>query len=69
MNLLSYEEQRWVIAATKSVADLCLLRNTPLIEGWLAGAPLPRGPLITFMRNSFEPVASFGSYELLRRRD
>jgi hypothetical protein len=65
--LFDDEHQRQVIADTRSIAGLCLLENTPLAEHWSEG-PVPPGPLVSYLRHGFEPVASFGDYRLLRRR-
>jgi len=59
-------DQRSVIAATRSVDGLCLLRNTGLAESW-SGGPIPPGPLVRYLGVGFEPIATFGPYELLRR--
>lgn len=55
-----------VIEETRDIKGLCLLRNIPLAETWSYG-PVPRGPLVDYLEQGFRPVASFGTYELLRR--
>ncbi len=60
--------QERVIEQTRSIQELCLLRNTTLAEGWSAG-PIPDGPLVGYLEEGFEPVATFGAYELLKRQE
>jgi hypothetical protein len=55
-----------VIEETKDIKGLCLLRNIPLAETWSYG-PVPRGALVEYLERGFQPVATFGTYELLRR--
>ena len=58
--------QQQVIAATRSIDGLCLLRNIPLAAGW-GGGVIPPGPLVRYMHRGFEPIARFGDYTLLKR--
>jgi hypothetical protein len=55
-----------VIDQTKDIKGLCLLRNTPLAETWSYG-PVPKGPLVEYLEEGFEPVTAVGTYEILRR--
>jgi hypothetical protein len=64
--LFDDEAQRKVIADTRSIPDLCQLRNIPSAEGWSNG-PIPPGPLVSYMYRDFTPIARWGDYELLRR--
>jgi hypothetical protein len=67
MTLFDESHQRRVIEETRSIRDLCLLRNIPQAEGWSEG-PIPQGPLVRYLEHGFRPIASFeGNYELLRR--
>lgn len=67
MTLFDESHQRRVIGETRSIRDLCLLRNIPQAEGWSAG-PIPQGPLVRYLEHGFKPIAGFeGNYELLRR--
>jgi hypothetical protein len=66
MTLFDDAQQRRVIEDTRSIDGLCLLRNTGLAEGWSRG-PVPTGPLVRYLKRGFEPIVSFGPYELLRR--
>jgi hypothetical protein len=58
--------QRRVIADTRSIEGLCMLRNTPLAEGWGNGS-IPSGPLVRYLERGFKPVTTIQSYELFRR--
>jgi len=67
MTLFDDAHQEHVIAATRSIRGLCLLRNQPIAESW-SGGPVPAGPLVDYLSHGFKPLASFeGNYELLRR--
>ncbi|HSS03731.1 MAG TPA: hypothetical protein VLK89_00910 [Solirubrobacterales bacterium] len=64
--LFDDDAQRRVIADTRSIEGLCLLRNVPLAQGW--GEGIPPGPLVRYLHRGFEPIAAFDNdYELLRR--
>ena len=58
--------QRHVIADTRSISNLCLLKNVPLASGWGNGR-IPRGPLIAYLHRGFVPIVKIGDYALLRR--
>jgi hypothetical protein len=58
--------QRRVIEDTRSISDLCLLKNVPLAAGWGNGK-IPRGPLIAYLNHGFTPIVKIGDYALLRR--
>lgn len=60
--------QERVVEQTRSIPNLCLLRNQPLAEGWSAG-PVPQGPLVAYLEDGFRPVFSRDGYELLRREN
>jgi len=64
--LFDAEHQRQVIADTRAIEGLCLLRNLPLAEGW-SGGTIPPGPLVRYLHRGFVPLASFGDYRLLKR--
>lgn len=64
--LFDEAHQRSVLAETRSIPGLCLLRNIPLAQGWAPNGE-PHGPLVHFVETGFRPVASFGEYELLQR--
>lgn len=52
-----------VIEEIDDIEGLCLLRNMPQAEGW---GPV-EGPLVDYLSEGFEPIATVGVYELLRR--
>ncbi len=58
--------QQRVIEDTRSIPDLCLLKNVPLAAGWGNGK-IPRGPLIDYLNRGFVPIVKIGDYALLRR--
>jgi hypothetical protein len=60
--------QERVVEQTRSIDDLCLLRYTSLAEGW-SGGPVPKGPLVTYLEEGFQPIFSREGYELLRREE
>jgi len=64
--LFDAAQQRQVVDETNDIEGLCLLRNQGIAEFWSAG-PVPPGPLVENLKQGFEPIATFGSYELLRR--
>jgi hypothetical protein len=64
--LLSDSQQQQVVEETSSIEGLCLLRSQAIAEFWSAG-PVPPGPLVEYLKKGFKPVATFGTYELLRR--
>lgn len=64
--LFDDSQQQRVIDETSSIEGLCLLRNQGIAEFWSAG-PVPDGPLVGYLRQGFRPIATFGTYELLRR--
>jgi hypothetical protein len=59
--------QRHVIADIRAVKGLCELRNLPIAAGWGNGE-IPPGPLVRYLDHGFAPVASWGDYELLKRK-
>lgn len=63
--LFDDEAQRRVIADTRLIEGLCLLRNLPLAEGW--GEGIPPGPLVRYLHRGFRLLGADGDYELLRR--
>jgi hypothetical protein len=58
--------QQRVIDETRDIPDLCVLENESLALGWTAGSP-PEGPLVEYLHSGFEPIATVGAYNLLRR--
>lgn len=60
--------QEKVVEQTRDIPNLCLLRNTSLAEGW-SGGEIPRGPLVVYLEEGFEPIFSREGYELLRREE
>ena len=64
--LFDDSRQRDVIEETRGIEGLCLLESEPLALGWTAGAP-PEGPLVSYLHRGFRPIATVGSYRLLRR--
>jgi len=64
--LLDAARQRRVVAATRSISGLCLLENERLLHFWIPGA-VPPGPLVRYVHRGFRPVATFGSFRLLKR--
>ncbi len=58
--------QEKVIEETESIPNLCLLKNIPLALNWGAGK-IPRGPLVEYMHEGFEPLTKIQSYGLYRR--
>jgi hypothetical protein len=66
MTLFDADRQRRVVEETRSIEGLCLLRNNPLAAGWNKET-VPSGPLIRYLSKGFTPLATVGSYELLRR--
>ena len=64
--LFDDERQRQAIEDTRGIEDLCLLRNIPLAAGW-GGGVIPPGPLVSYLERGFEPLATWGDYELLVR--
>jgi hypothetical protein len=67
MTLFSDDLQRRVVDELEPIEDLCLLRNRSIEALWTGSDPSPRGPLLRFMGHGFTLVATFGSYELLKR--
>lgn len=65
-NLFDDELQDRVIEETKDIKGLCLLRNIGQAETWSFG-PVPKGPLIEYLEEGFQPVTAVGAYEILRR--
>jgi hypothetical protein len=64
--LFDDERQREAIADIEGIEGLCLLRNIPIAAGW-GGGEIPPGPLVSYLERGFEPLASWGDYELLQR--
>lgn len=58
--------QARVIEETRSISNLCLLKNIPLALNWGNGK-IPRGPLIEYMHEGFVPVTKIQNYLLMRR--
>lgn len=58
--------QQRVIDETRPLRGLCLLENEGLAAGW-SGGEIPNGPLVRYLRTGFRPIATIGSYRLLRR--
>jgi hypothetical protein len=65
-NLFDAKLQDRVIEETKDIKGLCLLRNIGLAETWSFG-PVPKGPLVEYLEEGFQPVTAVGAYEILRR--
>jgi hypothetical protein len=61
--LFDDETQERVIEEIRDIEGLCLLRNNPQAAGWGA----VEGPLVDYLSKGFEPVATIGVYELLKR--
>jgi hypothetical protein len=60
--------QQRMIASARSIDGLCLLENVPLARWWTAaGAVVPPGPMVRYLRHGFVPIAKFGDYQLLKR--
>ncbi|HEX6228208.1 MAG TPA: hypothetical protein VFZ41_01965, partial [Solirubrobacterales bacterium] len=66
MTLFDEDDQRRVIADTRSIDGLCLLENPAIAAAW-SGGEIPEGPLVRYLRRGFEPVVAIGDYQLLRR--
>ena len=56
------DEER-VIGEIDSIEGLCLLRNTGQAEAW---GPV-EGPLVDYLSEGFDPIATIGPYEILKR--
>lgn len=44
------------------------MRNRFIELFWTHNAPLPPGPLVTFVEERFTPIETIGFYELMRER-
>lgn len=64
--LFDERAQQRVIEDTRLIGDLCLLENRPLARSWSAGN-YPRGPLVHYLGQGFEPIATFDDFRLLKR--
>jgi len=64
--LFDATRQRQVVAATRSIRGLCLLKNSALLHFWIPGA-IPSGPLMRYLQHGFRPIGDFGAFQLLKR--
>ncbi|OBF98414.1 hypothetical protein A5773_09140 [Mycobacterium sp. 852014-52450_SCH5900713] len=67
--LFGSDRQQRVIETIRSIEGLCLLENVPLAQRWsrLGAGGMPPGPLVSYLRHGFVPIATFGDYQLLKR--
>jgi hypothetical protein len=59
--------QNQLVRSFENIDGLCLLKNNAIEEFWERGKVPHDGPLVTFVRHGFQPIAAFGNYELSRR--
>lgn len=64
------DEQQRIVDEMRAMPRPCALRKDPLADAWLAGTPPPDTPLVNYIFNEFEPVATVNewSFELPESR-
>jgi len=68
--VMGSDEQQRVVDQLRATPRPCALRKDPLADAWLAGHPPPDTPLVNYIFNEFEPVATVSewSFELPKGR-
>jgi hypothetical protein len=66
--LFDHQTQLRVVAALGRAPGACVLRNEGVIAFWNQGRPMPRGPLTSYIRQTYRPAWELGGYEILTRR-
>ncbi len=64
---LDAAQQESVVSQIRDQPGMCVAISPTLVDFWAAGRPVPRRPLVEYIDTAFEPVATFGIYELLKR--
>lgn len=68
MQLFDDQTQRRVVSALRRARGACVLRNEGIIAFWNQARPMPRGPLTSYIRQTYRPAWELGGYEILTRR-
>jgi hypothetical protein len=69
MFLLDGDQQSQVAGALASDGRSCVVRDDSLTAAWLQGRTLPRGPLVELIEAEYEPLESYGTSQILVRKD
>lgn len=65
MVLLDEARQQRVVDQLRSMPRPCAIRNEGVANAWLGGKPRPDAPLVNYLFEEFEPVATVGETEFL----
>lgn len=65
---LDSAQQKQVVAQFQGRPRLCVVKDQAVVDFWAEGRPVPSGPLIEYIDNTFRPDRVFGDYELLVAR-
>jgi len=67
MYLFPSDLQARIVERIRGVDRLCFVLNPEELASWQQGRPLPRGPLLDFLRHGFAPVGSRADYQIFVR--
>jgi len=65
---LDAAQQQSIVSRIRDQPGVCVVRSPAVVDFVAQGRPVPRRPLIDYIDTAFQPVATFGIYELLVRR-
>ena len=64
---LDAAQQQSVVSQIRNEQGLCAVKSPAVVDFWALGRRVPRRPLVVYIDSAFEPVATYGIYELLKR--
>jgi hypothetical protein len=68
MYLISEERQQEIVDRIRDDQRACLVRSLATVEVWSRGRPVPQGPLLRYMNESFQFLDRRGHYEIWVKR-
>jgi hypothetical protein len=68
MYFLDSAQQEQVVSEIQGQPRLCVVKDQAVVDFWAEGRPVPNGPLIEYIDNTFTLDRVFGDYELLVAR-
>ena len=61
---LDSAQQQSIVTQIRDQPGLCVVVSPTLVDFWAGGRPVPRRPLVEYIDTAFQPVGTFGIYEL-----
>jgi hypothetical protein len=68
MYLIPQERQQEIVEKIRDDDRACLVRSLATVEVWSRGRPVPQGPLLRYMNESFQFLDRRGHYEIWVKR-